>query len=303
MSNVVKYPFVNIQGKEARKVSYEKPGAFTPLEKPKKKVVVRDAAEVEEEIAMGLSLEDIFNVNNDTVMVGGDDPDSEPEETGEPDGPDGFEEGLSVKNITKEIEAKREEAQAEADEIVEAARNQADEIVVEARKQSDDIRAQAHDEGFEAGREEGLLAGEAETAKIREEIEEERRALEGEYENLVKAMEPQFARVVCELIEKLTGVVIADQEELILHLIRCGLSDVRKNTERIIVRVCPEDALVAEAHKKELMEQIEGEASIEIQSQDSLEKNECIIETDNQMLDAGLKTQLDNLVMAVKMLV
>ncbi|MEE3467767.1 MAG: FliH/SctL family protein [Eubacterium sp.] len=299
MSNVVKYPFVNIQGKEARKVSYEKPGAFTPLEPPKKKVVVRDAAEVEEEIAMGLSLEDIFNVQKSTVMVGGDDEDEAEDEAGDA----GFEAGLEVKNITKEIEQKREEAQAEADEIIAAAREQADEIVVEARQQADDIRAQAHDEGFEAGREEGLLAGEAETAKIREGIEEERRALEGEYESLVRDLEPQFVRVVCELIEKLTGVVISDQEELVLHLIRSGLSDVRKNTERIIVRVCPEDAMVAEAHKKELMEQLEWDATIEVQSQDSMEKNECIIETDNQMLDAGIRTQLDNMLMAIKMLV
>ena len=293
MSNVVKYPFVNIQGKEARKVSYEKPGDFTPLEMPQKKVVVRDAAEVEEEIAMGLSLEDIFNIKK-AVKVGGDDPEEEAD--------DGFEEGIPATDLTEMFEEKREEAQAEADAIVEAAREQADEIVVEARRQADDVRAQAHDEGFEAGRQEGILAGEEETARLREEIAAERDSLESEYETLVKDMEPQFVRVVCDLLEKLTGVVISDQEDLILHLIRAGLADVRKNAERVVIRVSPEEAVVAEAHKKELMEELSGDVTIEIQSQETMEKGECLIETDNQMLDAGIRTQLDNMLMAVKML-
>ena len=116
MSNVVKYPFVNIQGKEARKVSYEKPGTFTPMEAPPKKVVVRDAAEVEEEIAMGLSLEDIFNVRK-SIPIGGDDPEEESD--------DGFEEGIPATDLTEMFEEKREEAQAEADAIVASAREQA----------------------------------------------------------------------------------------------------------------------------------------------------------------------------------
>ena len=122
-------------------------------------------------------------------------------------------------------------------------------------------------------------------------------------EALVQGLEPQFAHVVCELLEKLTGVVASEQEDLILHLIRSGLKDVRKNAERIVIRVSPEDAMTAEVHKKELLDELGGDVSIDIQSQESMEKNECIIETDNQMLDAGIKTQLENLTIAVKMLV
>ena len=300
MSNIVKYPFVNIQGKDARKVSYEKPGNFTPLEH-KQKVVVRDAAEVEEEIAQGLSIEDIFQVEKSVVKIGGDDafPEFDPED----DEDDGFEEGIPAEDITADLKEKLAEAQAEADQIVESAREQADQIVVDARSQADDVRAQAHEEGFEAGREEGILAGEEETARLREEIESQRTELEAEYEKLVADLEPKFVRIVCDLIEKLTGVIMESDEELILHLIKAGLSDVRKNSERIIVRISPEDAPMAEKHKSELMAQLKEGVTFEIMPQDGMEKNECIIETDNQMLDAGIHTQLENMVNAIKMMV
>ena len=296
MSNIVKYPFVNMQGKEARKVSYEKPGAFTPLEH-KQKVVVRDAAEVEAELAQGLSIEDIFHVEKSVVKVGGDDePEFEEED-------DGFEEGIPAENITEDVRERLEAAQAEADEIIESAREQADQIVVDARSQADDVRAQAHEEGFEAGKEEGIQAGTEETNRIREELEDERKQLEDEYNQMVADLEPKFVHVVCELIEKLTGVVVEDQEELILHLIKAGLSDVRKGADRIIVRISPEDAPIVEQHKKELLESVAEGVTIDIMPQESMEKNDCIIETDNQMLDAGIKTQLENMVTAIKMMV
>ncbi len=296
MSNIVKYPFVNLQGKDARKVSYEKPGAFTPMEH-KQKVVVRDAAEVEAELAKGLSIEEIFQVNKSVVKIGGDEEEPEFEEED-----DGFEKGIPAVDITADLKEKMEAAQAEADEIIESAREQADQIVIDARSQADDVRAQAHEEGFEAGREEGIQAGNEEVSRIREEIESQRTQLEQEYEDLVAELEPKFVRVMCDLMEKLTGVVIEEQQDLIMHLIKAGMEDVRKTAERIIVRISPEDAPTVEQRKKELLELVPESVTIDIMPQDGMEKNDCIIETDNQMLDAGIHTQLEDMLMAIRML-
>ncbi|MCR5691592.1 MAG: hypothetical protein K6G62_05175 [Eubacterium sp.] len=256
-----------------------------------RRVVVRDAKEVEDELAAGYSVQEIFRVP--FVPVGGD----EAKESEE------FSEGLPVTRLDEELNEMRKKAQEASDEIIASARAQADDIVVEARRQADDVRAQAHADGFEAGREEGIRAGTEEIDRIREEIENERVAREADYAAMVADLEPQFVRVICELVEKLTGVVIENQDELILHLIRLGLADVRKNAERIIIRVCPEDSLIAEKHKNELLTQVGDGVTIEIQSRDGMEKNECIIETDNQMLDAGIHTQLDNMLAAIKMMV
>ena len=289
--NIVKHSFVNIQGKEARSVSYEKPGSFSPLKKPRK-VVVRDAEEVAEELEKGFSIEEIFKViPSGPVKVGGDEADKDA----------GFTEGLPSKEISKEADELIEKAKVEADEIISAAREQADEIVVDARRQADDVRAQAHAEGFEAGKEEGIASAETEIDAIRSELEEERNAIREEYEQKITELEPQFAGLVSNLLEKLTGVVGEDFDDIILHLIKLGLGEVRKS-DHIIVRVSQDDLLTAESHKKDFLDSFEGDVAIDIQGQEGLEKNECFIETENQMLDAGLKTQLDNLITAIKLL-
>lgn len=291
MSNIVKYPFVNMQGKEVRTVSYEEPDEFKPL-KQTSKVVVRSAEEVEEEKKRGLDVREIFRL-----------PDEDRGEDDSPKNEEGFEAGLSVKKLDEEANRLREEAEGEANEIIQAAREQADQIVVEARQQADQVRAQAHEEGIELGRDEGIAQGIDETNRIREELESERSRLEDEYNKQVADLEPKFVGILCGLIQKITGVIVEENQDLILHLIRCGLKDVHK-AERIIVRVSPEDAVIAESYKKDLMEELGEEVvSFEIQGQDTLEKNECIIEADNQMLDAGINTQLDNLMTALRLLV
>ena len=280
-----------MQGKEARTVSYEKPGDFTPLEKPKK-VVVRDAAEVELEKEQGFSIEDIFRVIPSAVKVGGDQ-DEEPE----------FTPGIDAEDISEELREKTEAAEREAERIVEAAREQADEIVKNARDAAEGVMVQAHGEGFDAGRQEGLISGMAEADRIKAELEEQKNALNAEYEQMAAELEPKFVTLVMELVEKMTGIVAEGSEDVILHLMRAGLKDVRKNAERIIVRVSQEDLPAAEAHKKELMEEHGTDAAIDIVAEEGMEKNECIIETDNQMLDAGIKTRLDNLMTAIRMLI
>ena len=291
MSNIVKYPFVNMQGKEARTVSYEEPGDFTPLKKTSK-VVIRDAEEVEEEKKRGLDIKDIFRV------IGGDEP--VPDTEGIDD--DGFAPGLSVEHVDEELSRMTEDARAEAERIVAEAREQADQIVADARSQAQGVLEQAQQEGIELGRDEGMAQGIEETARIREQLEGERKTLEEEYQKSLDELEPKFVSIVSGLVTKLTGVLVDSADDIILHLIRCGLADAEK-PDKIIVRVSPEDAMLAEGYKDEFVQSFDGEVSVEILGQEGLEKNQCIIEADNQMIDAGIDTQLNNLLTALRFLV
>ncbi|MCR4604986.1 MAG: hypothetical protein K5639_03200 [Eubacterium sp.] len=306
MSNVVKYPFVNIQGKEARTIAYEDPGEFTPLNRSSK-VVIRDAKEVEEEKARGLSVEEIFKMNkpdHDGLLKKREDLEV-----------DGFVPGLNV-TIADEILKRHMEgkdfpdvesketsgAGEEADQIIQDARDQADQIVIDARNQAQDVLEQARNEGIELGREEGLALGAEDTERIRAELEDERRALEQEYEKMVTELEPKFVNIVGGLVTKLTGVVVEDKEDLILHLIKTGLSDVEK-PEKIIIRVGQDESVIAEGAKNEFLQEFDEEVSIEIHPQEGLGPGECIIEAGDQMIDAGIHTQLENLMSALKLMV
>ena len=132
MSNLIKYPFVNLQGKETKVIQYETDeGKFVPFDQ-KKKVVVKSLDEVEKEKELQI-MEEKEDVK-----------DSE------------FSAGVPVTNFDEMFKQKSEEADKEAASILENAREEAREIVQEAREQADAVRENARQEGTVLGKEEGL---------------------------------------------------------------------------------------------------------------------------------------------------
>ena len=55
--------------------------------------------------------------------------------------------------------------------------------------------------------------------------------------------------------------------------------------------------------KDALMEKAGITGTIEVQEEKKPFEGDCIIETDNQMIDCGFRTQLDNMVRTLRMLV
>lgn len=105
MSNLIKYPYVNMQGKEAKVICYEsEEEKFQPLD-AKKKVVMKTFEEVAKE---------------------------EKERAQEQTGDESFQEGLPVTNYDEVIEEKIQKAEEEAAAAIAEARQQANEIVEQA---------------------------------------------------------------------------------------------------------------------------------------------------------------------------
>lgn len=274
LSNLIKYTFVDLTDKEARVINYEKGAeSFVPEEKSPK-VIMKTAEEVEREAAEhdleAASLEE-------------------------------FSPGVPVVNFDEMFDEKKKEAEQEAEKIVEQAEQQAEALCKEAEEQVEQIRQTAHEEGVASGREEGLAKAEEEIQAARQEIEDIRTKQENEYREMIDGVESRYVEVLCSLIQKITGVLLLDQKDLMLHLIRSGIADMEP-AKRYIVRVSPEDVLLVEGNKDEIAEKAGFGASIEVQEEKGLGKDECIIETDTQMVDCGFKTQLDNLVSTLRML-
>ncbi len=89
---------------------------------------------------------------------------------------------------------------------------------------------------------------------------------------------------------------------MLLHLIRSGISDTQPSN-RYTLRVSSDDLTLVENHLDEILMNIDSGVSIDVKEEKGLEKNECIIETDTQMVDCGFRTQLDNLITTLHMLV
>lgn len=282
LSNLIKYPFVNMNNKEAFVVNYEKNAGnqFVSLEKSSK-VLIRPADEVEAERAR--AEKSVFHAMEETAANGE------------------FEPGVPVMNFDEMFRQKKEEAEQLAEQILAGARERAEAIVAEAGKEAEQVIQSAREEGVRQGREEGLVRAEEELAGLRQELEETRKAQEKEYQNLLAEVEPRYVEILCSLIQKVTGVLLSDKKDILLHLIRSSMADIEPS-KHYTIRVSAEDVMAVESHREEILAKIGVDAALEVQEEKGLQRDECIIETDNQMVDCGFQTQLDNLVSTLRML-
>ena len=242
MSNLIKYPYVNMQGKEAKVICYEsEEEKFQPLD-AKKKVVMKTFEEVAKE---------------------------EKERAQEETGDESFQEGLPVTNYDEVIEEKIQKAEEEAAAAI---------------------------------AEEGRLQAQEEIQAQKDELSGQQLKKEQEYQQMLAETEGRYVDVLCNLIRKLSGVILTDRKDVILHLIRSGIADMEP-AKHYIIRVASDDLLYVEGEKDALMEKAGITGTIEVQEEKSLSEGDCIIETDNQMIDCGFRTQLDNMVRTLRMLV
>lgn len=276
LSNLIKYPFVNMQGKEAKVIQYESDEKnFVPFGQ-KKKVILKSLDEVEKEKELRMAEEEEKN--------------------------DEFSAGVPVTNFDEFFKQKSEELDREAAVIVEHAGEEAREIIQQAKERADAVREDARQEGLALGREEGLRAAQEEIEQMEVELANRKKQQEQEYANMIQRTEGQYVEILCSLIRKLTGVLVSDRKDVILHLIRSGIADMEP-AKHYTLRVCTKDLLYIESNKEEIVEKTGITGTLEVQEEKGLTEGECIIETDRQMIDCGFQTQLENLISTLRMLV
>ena len=187
-----------------------------------------------------------------------------------------------------------EQVMQEKNDILAKAEAEAEELVQHATQQAEQIKTMAHSEGFDAGKQEGLAAAEEQLQQIEEEL---RQSVEQELDQIRQQrqqMEPFFADLTAKLVEKLTGQVCAENKEIILHLIQ-NAEGTLDRPKQVVLRVSGEDMAVVSGHKAELKEQLPEQTELDILEDASLSANQCIIETEDKMIDCSLDVQLQNL--------
>ncbi len=216
-----------------------------------------------------------------------------------------YTEGLNVINVNEMLDIERrklsEEADRQSEEIISQARIQADEIVAQANSLAESIKSQAYEEGKAIGIEDGNV-------QAMKQLEEQRTALQAEYDTMFQelkeqeqALEPRFADIMTGLIKKITGVVCENKKEVIIHLIDNALNNLER-TKQVTIRISKEDIMAVSARRSDFMKCLREDIEFDILEDASLSKNQCIIETDNKIIDCSLDAQLENLCEQIKML-
>lgn len=225
-----------------------------------------------------------------------------------------FQDGISVIHMDDVLEEERQkisqeiseellqETEQQTKQILEDARQEAEQMVSQAREEADAIRSAAEVQGLEEGRQQGMAEAEDKLQEMiaRQEAEYEERSKElAEQE---RQMEPFFADLTVNLIEKITGILCQDKKETILYLIEQAVHNLEK-PKQINLRVSKEDMANVSMHKAQLKEAAEGVDEFDVVEDSSLTANQCIIETENKIIDCSLDVQLQSLRDQIRMLV
>ncbi len=216
----------------------------------------------------------------------------------QPDSEEGFVEGIQalvVDQLPSESDTEK------AAKILEDAKAEAQSILNQAKKTAEALKNEAFSAAQKKGYEEGMLQARKEAEKLKAEYEAKARSLKEEYERMAYSMEPQIADIIAALVEKITGIVIEDREEVILYLVDKTLKNLEKCDE-YTVRVSKEDFEFVSMRKNLLLAAIGREVPLYIVEDINLKKNQCLVETEYKVINCSLDVQLNNLIQDLKLI-
>lgn len=195
-----------------------------------------------------------------------------------------------------------EEVRAQIDAELEAAKEEVEQIKRIARSEIDAEKREAIEEGRNTGYAEGYEMAQNEAAKMKAELEEERRRLEAEYNELIDELEPRFIDTITAIYQHIFNVDLDNEKAILIYLIDSTLRKI-DSSRTFIVHVSQEDYEAVNSKKKELTERaVSGRGVVEVVEDITLRKNECMIETDGGIFDCGVGTQLEELTKKLKLL-
>ncbi len=279
LSNLIKYQFVNLDGKDAVLIDNnpQKVG-FTPLRDQEMKF--QTISEIEAQKAL-MQAQELTAAENDE---------------------EGFEAGLPMTNFDELFQEHQKKAESRAEEVIAQARKEAEQICAEAQIAADAARASAYEEGKSQGYQAGVAAAEEELQRREAELAATAKQQQEDLAECISSIEFKYVDVLISLVKKLTGVVLEEKEDLLLYLIQTTVNDleVSKNYK---IRIATDDIYYLESRRGEFLDSLGEDVNLEFIEEKGLEKGQCIIETDSQMVDCSFQTQLDTLIRDLRMLV
>ena len=224
---------------------------------------------------------------------------------------DGFTEGLDAEKVDVLLEPDAETAsmqnasiqeQEQLNREVEAARNELaglqariEQEKEQAQLEIEQMKAKAFEEANEQGYQEGYRKGLDSVQELQKQCEAERLQQEQEYQKRLQEMEPVMVDTLCDVYSHIFKVEAKEHKELVLKLLQDTLLKV-DSTGSIMIHVAKEDYAYVQEQKAALLEEAGMQSgSVEIVSDATLARAQCMIETEGGVYDCSLDTELAEL--------
>lgn len=214
-------------------------------------------------------------------------PPPEPDEEPEPD---------EQEEAAKTISAMEEE-------ILEEARRQADKILSDAREQAEMLREQGYQEGVETGHADGTrqaleehkAALDAELHELRRNIREVVSDVSVEKEKLLEQYVDDLKRISLAVAEKIIQTSLQSSGDIVKRMIISATDKMqRKQWAKIYITKCETDiSMEVDTEFLDALSKLSD--NIKLITMDNGEPGTCIIELPDEIIDASVGTQLENI--------
>lgn len=181
------------------------------------------------------------------------------------------------------IRARVLEDLGQVDLAVDAARSEAEKIVDEAEKSAQKIREKANLEGRSEGSRK-LLAEIARARKV--------------YASALDEAERDMVKMAFGLAARIIGEAVECEPSRVEAMVGGVLRRARGKRD-IVVMVCPQDLPALTQARPELARHVDG-VNIHFETDSSLTRGGCVIQTESGRIDGRIETQLDALKRALK---
>lgn len=197
-------------------------------------------------------------------------------------------------------------AKQEADEIVNKAHDEAEQLRAQAYDESEQIKQSAQEEGYQKGYQEALAAAQEEIARQQDALRQQQLDFETEIrttkDNLMKETETKMVEILCEMISNVTGIMLDDYQSVLFYMVNHAMEDM-DDGKNFVIKVSSEDYKEIVSQKENIYGAQNPNISIEIFEDAKLEPLQCLIETDNGIVNLSLDVQLKNLKTALKLMI
>lgn len=219
--------------------------------------------------------------------------------------PDGFVRGIDAARVEKLISDEEEQQDDNNAGILEDARKQAEDILEDAKEQAEDILKDAKENGYKEGYEKGTIESKQKSDDLQTKLEADYKSmsekLQNEYDEKYQVMESELVDTLMEVFSKVTLTIAEDKKDLVLLLIQRTLKDADANKD-FLIRVSDVDYGFVMNSIDKLYDCVSLDSKIEVVRDNTLKKNQCIIETDAGAFDCSLDIQLEGLISEIKLL-
>ena len=199
------------------------------------------------------------------------------------------------RSASMEAQAQAELALQEATEQLEQAKAQAAKMLEDADSEIQGLKYQAKEEaktqGYQAGYEEGMAQAQA----LKDEYTAKQKQLEQTYRQMIEELEPTFIETLTGIYEHIFKVDLSAYSPLVTELVIDAMqkSESKKN---YIIHCSKEDYPAVSQDKDRILEETgTTDSNVEIISDMTLTRSQCMIETDGGVYDCSLGTELAEL--------